>query len=130
MPRPDDDPNEPLTTYTDFLGHVTILVAGNDVYVADRRANRIQVFTRSGEFVREFSVEPETLGDGSAVGLSLTGDGGSLFVGDHMNNVVWLVDRSTDTVRARIGYLGRNGGAFNALPWWRPTHAATLTPAA
>ena len=115
MPRPDYDPNVPLTTYSDFLGHVTIFVAGSDVYVADRQANRIQVFTKSGEFVREFSVAPETLGDGSAVGLSLTGDGRSLFVGDHMNNVVWLVDRSTDAVTARIGYLGRNGGGFNAL---------------
>ena len=115
MPRPDYDPTVPLTTYTDFLGHVTIFVAGSDVYVADRQASRIQVFTKSGGFVREFSVAPETLGDGSAVGLSLTGDGLSLFVGDHMNNVVWLVDRSTDTVTARIGYLGRNGGGFNAL---------------
>ena len=115
MPRPDYDPKAPLTAYTDFLGHVTIFVAGSDVYVADRQANRIQVFTKSGEFAREFSVAPETLGDGSAVGLSLTKDGGSLFVGDHMNNVVWLVDRSTDRVTARIGYLGRNGGGFNAL---------------
>ena len=115
MPRPDYDPNVALTTYGDFLGHVTIFVAGSDVYVADRQANRIHVFTKSGEFVREFSVAPETLGDGSAVGLSLTGDGRSLFVGDHMNNVVWLVDRSSETVTARIGYLGRNGGGFNAL---------------
>jgi len=36
-------------------------------------------------------------------------------VSDHMNNVVWLVDRRTDRVTARIGYLGRNGGGFNAL---------------
>jgi hypothetical protein len=115
MPRPDYNPKVPLTTYKDFLGHVTIFVAGNDVYVADRQANRIQVFTKQGKFVREFSVAPQTLGDGSAVGLALTKDGRSLFVGDHMNNVVWLVDRSTDKVAARIGYLGRNGGGFNAL---------------
>jgi YVTN family beta-propeller protein len=115
MPRPDYDPKVPLTTYKDFLGHVTIFVAGNDVYVADRQANRIQVFTKQGKFVREFSVAPQTLGDGSAVGLALTKDGRSLFVGDHMNNVVWLVDRATDKVTARIGYLGRNGGGFNAL---------------
>lgn len=115
MPRPAYDPKVPLTTYQDFLGHVTILVAGNDVYVADRQANRIQVFTKPGKFVREFSVAPETLGDGSAVGLALTKDNRSLFVGDHMNNVVWVVDRRTEKVTARIGYLGRNGGGFNAL---------------
>ncbi len=115
MPRPRYDAKVPLTTYKDFLGHVTIFVAGNDVYVADRQANRIQVFTKPGKFVREYSVAPATLGDGSAVGLALTKDSRSLFVGDHMNNVVWLVDRSTDKVTARIGYLGRNGGGFNAL---------------
>ena len=115
MPRPRYDPKVPLTTYRDFLGHVTILVAGNDVYVADRQADRIQVFTKHGKFVREYSVAPETLGDGSAVGLALTKDGRSLFVGDHMNNVVWLVDRQTNTITGRLGYLGRNGGGFNAL---------------
>ena len=115
LPRAKYDPKAPLTTYKDFLGHVTVLVAGNDVYVADRQANRIQVFTKQGKFVREFSVAPETLGDGSAVGLALTKDGRSLFVGDHMNNVVWLVNRQTDKISGRIGYLGRNGGGFNAL---------------
>ena len=115
MPRPKYDPKVPVTTYKDFLGHVTILVAGDDVYVADRQADRIQVFTKHGTFVREFQVAPETLGDGSAVGLALTRDGRSLFVADHMNNVVWLVDRKTEKVTARIGYLGRNGGGFNAL---------------
>ncbi len=115
MPRAKYDSKVPLTTYKDFLAHVTVMLAGDDVYVADRQADRIQVFTKQGRFVREFSVAPETLGDGSAVGLALTKDGRSLFVGDHMNNVVWLVDRRTDKVTARIGYLGRNGGGFNAL---------------
>lgn len=115
MPRPKYDSRVPLSTYEDFLGHVTVLVAGSDVYVADRQANRVQVFTKQGTFAREFSVAPETLGDGSVVGLALTKDGRSLFVADHMNNVVWLVDRRTDKVTARIGFLGRNGGGFNAL---------------
>ena len=47
--------------------------------------------------------------------LALTKDCRTLFVADHMNNVVWLVARRTDKVTARIGYLGRNGGGFNAL---------------
>ena len=76
------DPKAPLTTYEDFLGHVTVLVAGNDV----RRGSTGQSHPglhQAGKFVREFSVAPETLGDGSAVGLALTKDGRSLFVGDH-----------------------------------------------
>ena len=115
MPRPKYDPKAPLTSFKDFLGHVTIMVAGNDVYVADRQANRIQVFSKQGTFVREFQVAPETLGDGSAVGMALTKDARTLIVGDHMNNVVWFLDRQKDKVLGRIGYLGRNGGGFNAL---------------
>ena len=115
MPRMPYDPKVPLTNYKDFQGHVTVLLVGDQVYVADRAADRVQVFTKQGKFVREFQVAPETRGDGSAVGLALTRDGRSLFVADHMNNVVWLVDRKTDKVTARIGFLGRNGGGFNAL---------------
>ena len=115
MPRPKYDPKMPLSTYKDFLAHVTIMLAGDDVLVADRAGDRIQVFTKQGKFVREFQVAPETMGDGSAVGMALTKDGRSLVVADHMNNVLWLVDRRTDKVTARIGYLGRNGGGFNAL---------------
>lgn len=115
MPRPKYDPKVPLTTYKDFLGHVTVLLVGDQVYVADRQADRIQVFTRQGRFLREFSVAPDTLGDGSAVGLALSRDGALLFVGDHMNNVVWLVNVADDRVVGRVGYLGRNGGGFNAL---------------
>ena len=115
MPRPKYDPKVPVTTYKDFLGHVTVLLVGNDVYIADRQANRIQVFAKQGKFVREFAIAPETLGDGSAVGLALSKDGRLLFVGDHMNNVVWLVNRQDDKIMGRVGYLGRNGGGFNAL---------------
>jgi len=115
MPRGKYDPTVPLTTYKDFLGHVTVLLVRDMVYVADRQADRIQVFTKPGTFVREFSVAPETLGDGSAVGLTLSRDGRLLFVGDHMNNVVWLVNVANDRVVGRVGYLGRNGGGFNAL---------------
>jgi hypothetical protein len=115
MPRAKYDPKMPLTSYKDFLGHVTVMLAGNDLLVADRAADRVQVFTKQGKFVREFQVAPETMGDGSAVGMTLTKDGRSLVVADHMNNVLWLVDRRTDKVTARIGFLGRNGGGFNAL---------------
>ena len=116
MPRPDYDPSVPVSTYRDFLGHVTIALAGDDVYVADRPANRVQVFTKQGEFVREFVVAPETLGDGSTGGLApYNRDSRFLFVSDIMNNVVWIVNRQDEATVGRIGYLGRNGGGFNAL---------------
>lgn len=115
MPRPDYDPKVPLTTYKDYLGHVTVTRVADDILVADRQANRIQVFTKQGKFVREFSVAPGTLGDGSAVGVATSKDSRLLYVADHMNNVVWIVNRSDGRTAGRIGYLGRNGGGFNAL---------------
>ena len=115
MPRPAYDPKVPLTTYKDFQGHVTLHARRKRRLCGRSGGDRVQVFTKQGKFVREFQVAPETRGDGSVVGLALTKDGRSLFVADHMNNVVWLVDRRTDKVTARIGYLGRNGGGFNAL---------------
>ena len=115
MPRPKYDPAVALTTYKDFLGHVTVTHVGGDILVADRQANRIQVFTKPGKFVREFSVAPETLGDGSAVGVATSKDLRLLYVADHMNNVVWIVNRADGKTMGRIGYLGRNGGGFNAL---------------
>jgi DNA-binding beta-propeller fold protein YncE len=36
------------------------------VYVCDRVNDRIQVFTKQGKFVKEFTLHPETLGMGSA----------------------------------------------------------------
>jgi hypothetical protein len=46
MPRPMYNPKMPVSTYKDFLAHVTIMLAGDDVLVADRAADRIQVFTK------------------------------------------------------------------------------------
>ena len=115
MPRPDYNPAVLVTTYQDFMGHVTITVVGNEVLVADRRANRIQVFAKQGQFVREFLVAPQTGGDGSAVGVAPSKDLRLLYVADHMNNVVWIMNRHDGKTLGRFGYLGRNGGGFNAL---------------
>lgn len=102
----------------DFRGHVTIAVAADgDVYVADRNSDRIQVFTKQGEFRREFVVAPETLGRGSTGGLAFSPlpDQAHLYVPDIMNNVVRIIDRSTDEVVGQFGFFGRNGGGFHWL---------------
>jgi hypothetical protein len=44
----------------DFLGHITLTLSRDGfVYAADRIADRIQVYTKAGKFVREFTVAPE-----------------------------------------------------------------------
>jgi hypothetical protein len=102
----------------DFVGHVTIGIADDgEVYVADRVADRIQVFTKQGEFLREFWVAPETLDRGSTGGIAFTQDPGQryLLVPDVMNNVVWIVERKTGETLSRVGFFGRSGGGFHWL---------------
>lgn len=102
----------------EFRGHVTIAMAADgEVYVADRNSDRIQVFTRQGEFRREFVVAPETLGRGSTGGLAFSPlpDQSYIYIPDIMNNVVWIVNRADGETLGHFGFFGRNGGGFHWL---------------
>ena len=121
--RPDDmelpayDPDaEPIRH---FRSPVHGIALANDglVYVADRTNNRIQVFQKDGTFVREAFIRPETLGSGSASGVTLSIDPAQrwLFVPDGTNNVVWILERETLEVAGRFGRLGKYAGQFYRL---------------
>ena len=98
----------------DFLGHLTITVSRDSfVYAADRIADRIQVYTKAGKYVREYTVAPETLDRGSTGGMALSPDQKFIYVSDIMNNVVWIVDRMTDKTVGHFGYFGHTGGGFH-----------------
>ena len=107
---PDAAPNP------DFVSHVTIALSDDGiVYAADRRSNRIQTFTKQGEYLDEYFVAPQTLDRGSTGGLAFSPDQRFLFVGDIMQNVVWILNRSTMEVIDRFGFFGHNGGGFHWL---------------
>ncbi|MGY9106151.1 MAG: hypothetical protein ACKVG0_06420, partial [Alphaproteobacteria bacterium] len=69
-----DFPNEPYqirepdTAPLPYFSTVHCVQISNDglVYVCDRVGNRVQVFTKEGEYLKEFIVRPETLGRGTA----------------------------------------------------------------
>ena len=67
------------------------------VYVSDRQGNRIQVFTKQGEFRTEFFVAPWTLDRGAAGSITFSRPPAQqhMFVTDIMNNVVWILDRKS-----------------------------------
>ena len=112
---PDKTVNAPST---DFVSHITIAVSGDGiVYAADRRADRIQTFTRQGEFLNEYLIAPETLDRGSAGGMAFSADPEQrfLFVSDIMNNVVWQLNRADMKTLGSFGYSGRNAGGFHWL---------------
>jgi len=98
----------------DFLGHITLTVSKDGfVYAADRIADRIQVYTKAGKFVKEFTVAPETLDRGSTGGMALSPDQKYIYVSDIMNNVVWIVDRQSGKTLGHFGFFGHSGGGFH-----------------
>lgn len=117
---PDDSP---ITAYVpgqpptqQFRGpvHGVTLSRDGEVFVADRRSNRVQVFTRDGSFLREGFIAPNTLSMGSVWDVALSRDPEQrwLFVPDGTNYTVWVLDRRSLEVVSRFGRQGRNAGQF------------------
>jgi hypothetical protein len=111
------DPSAPPDK--DFIGHVTIGIANDGlVYMADRRADRIQVVTKQGKFVKEFFVSPQTINvQGAAGGIAFSADPKQryLIIPDISNNTIWILNREDGKVVTRVGSAGNNGGQFHGL---------------
>jgi sugar lactone lactonase YvrE len=114
VPNAKYDPKGPPAK--EYLGHLTLTVSRDGfVYAADRVADRIQVYTKAGKFVKEFTVAPETLDRGSTGGMALSPDQKFMYVSDIMNNVVWIVDRMSGKTLGHFGFFGHSGGGFHWL---------------
>jgi hypothetical protein len=100
-----------------FLGPVHCVRLAKDglVYVCDRMANRVQVFTKEGKFVKEFMVGSATLANGAVWTISFSQDPQQKFllVGDGRNNVIRILDRNNGAVVGSFGHNGRNAGQFH-----------------
>jgi DNA-binding beta-propeller fold protein YncE len=85
------------------------------VYVCDRLNNRVQVFHKDGSFVKEFSVAPDTSGNGSVWDILLSRDPQQkwLFLADGRNNRIVTLLRETGEVQASFGRPGRYAGEFH-----------------
>ena len=116
--------NGPLPAYNpagppakQFLGPVHCVRVSDDgfVYVCDRTSNRIQVFTKQGQFVKEFMVSRNTLGNGSTWTVTFSADPQQryLLVGDGRNNVIRILNRADGAVVGTFGRNGRNAGQFH-----------------
>jgi hypothetical protein len=75
----------------------------------------MQVFTKQGKFVKEFTVRPQSLGRGSVWQLAFSTDEKQnfLLVADGENNVIWTVRREDGAVLGQTGHNGRNAGQFH-----------------
>ena len=109
---PNYDPKGPLMR--SFSSPVHCVRISNDglVYVCDRANDRIQVFEKSGKFVKEFRIEPETLQNGSVWDLVLSEDREQkyLIVANGANGYLLVVDRASGQVLSMFGRPGRMAG--------------------
>jgi len=111
------DPGAPLAQQ--FRNPVHCAEPSNDgfVYVCDRANDRIQEFTKAGEFVKEVRIAPETLGDGSTwdIAFSRDPDQQYIYLADGKNMKVYIIERSTLEVLTSFGDGGRQPGQFFAV---------------
>jgi hypothetical protein len=102
----------------EFRGHLTLNISHDGlVYAADRMANRIDVTTKQGKFVREFILAPATGVGGSTGGVMFSPDKQQrlLYISDLTNNHIWFLDREDGKVVGQMGSMGENGGQFFGL---------------
>jgi len=94
--------------------HCVRLMKDNTLFVCDRANNRIQVFEKSGKFIREMAYETETKGSGSVWDL-IPSDGSQkyILVADGTNNEVAVLVRETGQKVGSFGRSGRNAGDFH-----------------
>jgi hypothetical protein len=102
----------------EFRGHLTLNISNDGlVYAADRMANRIDVTTKQGKFLREFVLAPMTGVGGSTGGVMFSPDKQQrlLYISDLTNNHIWFLNREDGKVVGRMGSMGENGGQFFGL---------------
>ncbi len=109
-------PNGPMPK--EFRGHLTLNISKDGlVYIADRAANRIQVTTKEGKFLKEFVLAPSTGEGGSTGGIAFSPDKQQryLYISDITNGHIWFLNREDGAVAGTLGSMGQNGGQFFGL---------------
>ena len=102
----------------EFRGHLTLNISNDGlVYAADRMANRIDVTTKQGKYVKEFILAPMTGVGGSTGGVMFSPDKEQrlLYISDLTNNHIWFLNREDGKVVGQMGSMGENGGQFFGL---------------
>jgi hypothetical protein len=102
----------------EFRGHLTLNFSNDGfVYAADRNANRLQVMTTDGKFLKEFILAPTTGEGGSTGGVAFSPDRPQkyLFISDLTNNHIWFLNRDDGKVVGQMGSMGENGGQWFGL---------------
>jgi DNA-binding beta-propeller fold protein YncE len=87
------------------------------VYVCDRPNDRIQVFKKNGDFVKEKIIKPLTRGDGSVWDIAFSRDPAQkyLYLADGKNERIYVMDRQSLEILTQFGDGGRQPGQWFAV---------------
>jgi hypothetical protein len=118
--RPEDGPNGNFNPDAppsqQFRNPVHCADVSNDnlVYVCDRQANRLQVFTRDGKFVKEQWYARRSLREGAVWDIAFSKDPQQryIFMADGRNQKVRIIVRETLEELTAFGDGGRQPGQF------------------
>ncbi len=85
-----------------------------NVYVCDRKNDRIQVLQNDGKLLQEAFVSKTTLGEGSVWDIAFSPDAQQrfMYVADGADQTVWVLRRDTLEVISHVGSGGRYPGHF------------------
>lgn len=89
-----------------------------DIYVCDRRNNRVQIFRKDKagvvQFVKNLPVAPESGGLRTASDVTFSPDETYMYIADMQNERVWIALRETQEY---LGYFGKGGKAPGEFVW-------------
>jgi DNA-binding beta-propeller fold protein YncE len=113
-PGPYKPGDPPAQQFRSPVHCVTIAPVDNLVYVCDRENDRIQVFHTDGTFVKEFFVNKDTLGSGSAWEIAFSKDPQQkyMYLTDGENDRVHILERESGQLLTTFGEGGRQPGEF------------------
>jgi len=111
------DPAAPLAPQFRNPVHCAEPTADGLVYVCDRPNNRIQVFRKNGQFVKEQRIAPLTRGDGAVWDIAFSRDAQQkyLYLADGKNERIYVLDRQSLEILTQFGGGGRQPGQFFAV---------------
>jgi hypothetical protein len=113
-PLPPYDPDAPPAKQFRNPVHCADLSVDRLLYVCDRAADRLQVFTPEGTFVKEAFYDKRTGNSGSVWDIAFSTDPAQkyIFMADGVNEKVRVIDRQSLQVITQFGDGGRQPGAF------------------
>lgn len=89
-----------------------------DLFVCDRRNNRVQIFRKNAKgemaFVKNLPVAPETGGLRTASDVTFSPDEKYMYIADMQNERVWILDRASYEY---LGHFGKSGKAPGEFIW-------------